>query len=184
MLVAAMNPCPCGYYPDREHCTCTQSEILRYMHRVPGPILDRFDLCVDAPKVPLDLLVESPSWEEERSSDILRRVLRARDRQRERFGDDNALQFNADLSAAQIEEFCPLGSDEKRMIQQAFRQLNLSARAYHRILKVARTIADLDDSDQILSDHLAEAIGYRSVDRGHPGAEGMVPMRRDFHDAI
>ena len=180
MLVAAMNPCPCGYYPDQEHCTCSQPEILRYLHRIPGPILDRFDLCIDAPKVPIDLLMNRKEENIEHSADILRRVLKARERQQERFHDGTSLQFNADMTAADVERFCPLGEKEKRLIQQVFSQMNLSARAYHRVLKTARTIADLDDCDSIHEEHIAEAIGYRCTDRGQPGREGMVSTRRQL----
>ena len=177
MLVAAMNPCPCGYYPDREHCSCSESSILRYMQKVPGPILDRFDLCLDAPRVPVELLMEQPDGGSEKSAAIRERVLQARERQRLRFIKEDSLQFNADMSSADVERYCALGRKEKLLIEDIFQKMNLSARAYHRILKVARTIADLDMMQEIREEHLMEAIGYRSADRGAPGKEGMVSGR-------
>ena len=182
MLVAAMNPCPCGYYPDREHCSCSQSSILRYMQKVPGPILDRFDLCLDAPRVPVELLMDRPDEGSEKSSVIRERVLQAREIQRVRFsGEEESLQFNADMSSADVERYCTLGRKEKLLIEDVFSRMNLSARAYHRLLKVARTIADLDMAQEIREEHLMEAIGYRSADRGAPGKEGMVSGADGVH---
>lgn len=171
MLIAAANPCPCGYYPD-SRCTCTQSEINHYQNRIPGPILDRMDITVDAPRVSVDSLLHKKTGEE--SSRIRERVMRARNLQRERFAGDS-ISFNAEMNAPQTDLYCPLGSKEKQFIKEVFRRMNLSARAFYRILKVARTIADLDGAQDITEDHLAEAVGYRSADRGHPGAEGMLP---------
>lgn len=188
MLIGAMNPCPCGYYPDRKMCTCTQPEIHRYMLRVPGPILDRFDICVDAPKVPVELLMVK-GGHGERSADIRTRVLAAREIQRERFAKLNGqveitgretgvrnrrqILFNADMGPAEVEKFCVLNGREKKFIREIFHSMNLSARAYHKILKVARTIADLEGAPDITEDHLAEAVGYRTNERGGPTAEGM-----------
>lgn len=175
MFVAAMNPCPCGYYPDRSICSCTQTEIHRYMMRVPGPILDRFDICVNAPKVPVEVLM-SGGEREESSAAIRARVLTARKIQKERFDylqEDNSIRFNADMGPAEVERFCVLNEREQIFIREIFDSMNLSARAYHKILKVARTIADLEGSERITEDHLAEAVGYRTADRGHPGVDGM-----------
>lgn len=178
MLIAAMNPCPCGYYPDREHCSCSQVSIVNYMNRVPGPIMDRFDLCLDAPRVPVEMLMNDGSGAAERSALIRERVMCAREIQRERFsGQSEALQFNADMSSSDVERYCPLGRAQKSLMKEAFARMNLSARAYHRILKVARTIADLENSETIREEHLMEAIGYRSSERGMPGNEGMVSAK-------
>ncbi len=162
MLIAAANPCPCGYYPDGK-CTCTQAEIQHYQNRIPGPILDRMDITVDTPKVCIDSLLNKKKAE--KSSDIRRRVMMARERQKKRFFDENIV-FNAEMTVAQTDFHCALGANEKSFMKQIFTQMNLSARAYYRILKVARTIADLDDADRISEEHLAEAVSYRGVECG------------------
>ena len=177
MLVAAMNPCPCGYYPDRDRCNCTSSEILRYMHRIPGPILDRFDLSINVPKIPAHVLMREQERREESSDAIRTRVLEARERQKKRFAQkegQNEAFFNADMSPSDTEQFCHLGWAQQKLMEEAFTKLDLSARAYHRILRTARTIADLEGKEEIREEHLAEAIGYRASLRGLPGAEGMV----------
>ena len=171
MFVAAANPCPCGYYPD-SRCSCTRAEILRYQGRMPGPILDRIDLTVDAPRVPVESLLQRR--EAESSAAIRTRVMAAHERQRKRFQGES-ICFNAEMNAAQTERYCELGRREKLFVKEIFRKMNLSARAYHRILKTARTIADLDGQEKVSEDHLAEAVGYRCADRGQPGKEGMLP---------
>ena len=161
MLVGAMNPCPCGYYPDMERCRCTPSEIRRYLRRVSGPILDRIDICVEAQPVEfVDIAGRSAG---ESSAQIRERVILARLRQEERFA-GTRLRFNADMRAADVERFCRLNEKEKRFMEQMFAAMKLSARGYHRILKVARTIADLEGSAEIGEDHLAEAICYRQME--------------------
>ena len=161
MLVGAMNPCPCGYYPDMERCRCTPSEIRRYLRRVSGPILDRIDICVEAQPVEfVDIAGRSAG---ESSAQIRERVILARLRQEERFA-GTGLRFNADMRAADVEHFCRLNEKEKRFMEQMFAAMKLSARGYHRILKVARTIADLEGSAEIGEDHLAEAICYRQME--------------------
>ena len=170
MLIAAANPCPCGYYPDPK-CNCTQQEILRYQNRMPGPILDRIDLTVDAPRVPVESLLQKKTAES--SARIRERVMAAQERQQVRFREEN-ISFNGEMNTPQAEQYCALGRAEKQFVKEIFQRMNLSARAYHRILKVSRTIADLDASDRITEDHLAEAVGYRCADRGKPGKEGMV----------
>ena len=161
MLVGAMNPCPCGYYPDMERCRCTPSEIRRYLRRVSGPILDRIDICVEAQPVEfMDIAGRSAG---ESSAQIRERVILARLRQEERFA-GTRLRFNADMRAADVERFCRLNEKEKRFMEQMFAAMKLSARGYHRILKVARTIADLEGSAEIGEDHLAEAICYRQME--------------------
>ena len=162
MLIAAMNPCPCGYRGDPARCRCTPREIARYTGKISGPLLDRMDLMVEAAAVPYDDL--NHARPQESSAAIRERVLRAQAVQAERYQNEG-IRFNSQLSAEQITRFCPLGAPEAALLKAAFDQLGLSARAYHRILKVARTIADLAGSPQITARHLAEAIQYRKLDR-------------------
>ena len=158
MLVCAMNPCPCGYYPDRNRCKCTESQIKRYMGKVSGPILDRIDLCVELQPVAISGLHMGSG--EESSEAIRKRVLRARERQAERFQGSHC-RFNADIDVTNIGEFCALGAEEKAFAEKLYDSLQLSARAYHRIIKVARTIADLEGAERIGTEHLMEASFYR-----------------------
>ncbi|MCM1415129.1 MAG: YifB family Mg chelatase-like AAA ATPase [bacterium] len=162
MLVGAMNPCPCGYYPDRKRCRCTPYEVRRYLSRVSGPILDRMDICVEA--LPMRFSEIASSGREETSAAVRRRVMEARQRQTARFA-GTGLHFNADMGAGEVERFCALGEQERAYMERMFSAMQLSARAYHRILKVARTVADLDGSERIGEIHLAEAICYRQSDR-------------------
>ena len=161
MLVGAMNPCPCGYYPDMSRCRCTPHEIRRYLHRVSGPFLDRMDICVQAQPIEFQDIAGSPAAEN--SAQIRKRVMYARQRQTARFV-DTGIRFNSDMKAADVERYCVLGNTEKRFMEKMFTSMQLSARVYHRILKVARTIADLDDSAGIGEEHLAEAICYRQME--------------------
>lgn len=161
MLVCAMNPCPCGYYPDVGRCRCTPYEIKRYLGRVSGPILDRIDLCVEVQPMEFkDITVKSPG---ESSEQIRDRVMQARKVQEIRFA-GTELHFNADMGAGEVERYCTLGEQEQNYMEKVFSAMQLSARAYHRTLKVARTIADLDGQEQIRERHLAEAICYRQAD--------------------
>lgn len=158
MLVCAMNPCPCGYYPDRNRCRCTEPQVRKYMGRVSGPILDRMDLCVELQ--PVDVLSLKNGSPEESSSRIRQRVQRARKLQEQRYT-DTMYRFNADIDVSDIERFCPLGEEEQACMEQLYYSMQLSARAYHRIMKVARTIADLEAADRISTEHLLEAAFYR-----------------------
>ena len=161
MLVAAMNPCPCGFYPNRERCRCTESEIRKYRSRISGPIYDRIDICVEAKAVELIRLQEA---EEGKSSKELKaQVMKARKVQEERYR-NSPYFFNADLENKDIGKYCALGENEKKFMEQVFHSLNLSARAYHRTLKVARTIADLANSEEITKEHLTEAVCYRGFE--------------------
>ena len=158
MLVCAMNPCPCGYYPDKNRCHCTETQVRRYMGKVSGPILDRIDLCVEL--APVDFFCLKEKTGNESSADIRKRVSRARQRQKERFAGTN-YRFNGDIEASVIEKYCHLGAEEQHCMEQLYHSLQLSARAYHRILRVARTIADLEEAEQIKTEHLMEASFYR-----------------------
>lgn len=163
MLVAAMNPCPCGYMSDDTHtCTCTPLAVQRYRGRISGPLLDRIDLHVDVPAVPYEDLKQTKSDVD--SATMRKRIGRARDVQRARYTDHH-FSLNAELSGSFLEEYCPLGEAEHGFLRQAVESLGLSARAYTRILRIARTIADLSGDEAIGIDHLAEAINYRTMDR-------------------
>lgn len=161
MLVGAMNPCPCGFYPDRGRCRCTPYEVRRYLGRISGPILDRMDICVEAAPMAFQDIAGHAAGES--SGDIRKRVMRARERQKERFA-GTGIQFNADMGAGEVERYCSLRAGEARYMEKMFAAMQLSARAYHRILKVARTIADLEGSREIEEIHLSEAVCYRRMD--------------------
>ena len=161
MLVAAMNPCPCGYFPDRDKCTCSEVEVKKYLSRISGPILDRIDVMTEAPRV--DIRQLSADMRNESSAKIKARVMEARERQKSRYK-GTRYRFNAELGAGDIKEYCRLGDKEQEMMEEAFTRMNLSARAYHKIIKVARTIADLDQKQNISTEHLGEAICYRMND--------------------
>ena len=159
-----MNPCPCGWFGDNQHeCTCNMSTVGRYQKRLSGPLLDRIDIHVEVPRVDYDKLSDLRRGEP--SKVIRARVESARERQRRRFGavDDNAkhLLTNADMGPGEIREFCPVDDAGHSLLRAAMRQLNMSARAYHRTLKLARTIADLAGAERIETAHLAEAVQYR-----------------------
>ena len=160
MLVGAMNPCPCGHYPDPARCRCTPYEVKRYLGRISGPLLDRMDICVEAQPVEFQDIAEHRA--QESSAQIRERVMAARERQRARY-EDCTFRFNGDMSAGEVDRFCLLGEREKRFMEKVYGRMRLSARGYHRILRVARTIADLADSEQIKEIHLAEAACYRQA---------------------
>lgn len=162
MLLASMNPCPCGFYGSGDRCNCTQNEISKYLGKISGPLLDRIDIQVESSFVNYnDLGGDRPK---ETSKQIKERVVNAKQIQKERYQNKN-IRCNSELSANLIDKYCVLGVDERDILKQAFNSLNLSARAYHKILKVARTIADLQAKENIDVMHLAEAISYRSLDR-------------------
>lgn len=169
MLVAAMNPCPCGYFGySQKTCTCSSQQVLKYRSRISGPIIDRIDIHLDVPAVSYDDLVEMGKSSSGESSEFIReRVIRAREIQLRRL-EGTGIFCNAALKASQIETFCSLTRASKQLIKEAIKNLGLSARAYHRILKVARTIADLEGKRDIHDHHLLEAIQYRSMDRKNP----------------
>ncbi len=164
MLVAAMNPCPCGYATDpRNDCTCTAPMIQKYMSRISGPLLDRIDIHIEVPAVPFTLLAEKAPGEP--SHVIRERVQRTRDRQLMRFKDEAGLFANSQMESNHLRKYCTLDTTAADLLKKAMERLGLSARAYDRILKVSRTIADLEDASEITSEHIAEAIQYRSLDR-------------------
>lgn len=158
MLIGAMNPCPCGYFPDRNKCRCTPFEIHNYLSHISGPILDRIDLCVRTPKVEIGRLQNREKGMT--SAQIRERVMAGRFLQKKRY-EGTGIRFNADLGAGDMEEYCKLEKAEKELLQKLAKTMDLSARAYHKILKVARTIADLEGSDNIKKEHLSEAVCYR-----------------------
>ncbi len=162
MLTAAMNPCPCGYLGNSEKCHCSANEIMKYHRKISGPLLDRIDLMVEMPPVAYDDLDNTTPAES--SASIKERVLKAHKMQLERFRNEG-IYFNAQMDAAQIEKYCQLLSKDKEVLRSAFERMELSARAYHKILKLARTAADLAGEDQISLKHLLEVLQYRSLDR-------------------
>jgi magnesium chelatase family protein len=164
MLVAAMNPCPCGFHGDpKRQCRCTPQQVEKYRERISGPLLDRIDLHVEAPAVAFDELRSTERAEP--SAAIRERVVRVREKQRVRFGAGSKVRINCRMSSQQVRKFCALTTDAENLLRMAMENLNLSARAHDRILKTARTIADLADSEDIAPDHIAEAIQYRTLDR-------------------
>ncbi|HTM16163.1 MAG TPA: YifB family Mg chelatase-like AAA ATPase [Terracidiphilus sp.] len=167
MLAAAMNPCPCGYFNDKSReCMCTPPMIQRYVAKISGPLLDRIDIHIEVPAVQYKELRGGAAAEG--SAEIRSRVLSARDRQRHRFKKSGDRIFsNAQMSTRQIRTHCELGADSERLLERAMQQQGLTARAHDRILKVARTIADLDGADHLSVPHLAEAIQYRTLDRSY-----------------
>ncbi len=164
MLAAAMNPCPCGFYTDpSKECTCTSVQIQKYMAKISGPLLDRIDIHIEVPAVKYKELASKNSGE--KSEVIRERVISAREIQQRRFAGIKHIFSNADMGSKEIKEFCQIDSAGEELLKMAMTKLGLSARAYDRILKVSRTIADLDTSERILPQHLSEAIQYRSLDR-------------------
>ncbi len=159
MLVGAMNPCPCGFYGDPfKQCTCSPSVVSRYQHRISGPFLDRVDIFVEVPHIDYEKLADDRLGE--KSADVQTRVVAARAVQRERLA-GTRLNCNAEISASEVRQFCQVESAAQSLLKAAMKQLYLSARAFHRVLKLARTIADLDGADIIRTHHVAEAIQYR-----------------------
>ena len=162
--MAAMNPCPCGYFGDPYHqCTCTLTQVKKYRAKISGPLLDRIDMHIEVPSVPYKKLAGEPTGES--SEKIRARVVEARLIQQQRFKDIKGVYANAHMNTKLIRKFCKLDSDGEEIIKLAMTKLGLSARAYDRILKLSRTIADLEHSDEIKPHHVAEAVQYRSLDR-------------------
>ena len=164
MLISSMNPCPCGYYnhPEKD-CMCPPGMVQKYLNKISGPLLDRIDLHVEV--TPVSFTELSSKEKGESSNDIRKRVIESRDIQEKRYIEDEMVHSNAQMSSKQLQKFCNLDKESREMLKMAMEKLNLSARAYDRILKVSRTIADLSNSENIVSQHIAEAIQYRSLDR-------------------
>lgn len=164
ILCAAMNPCPCGYYPDMNRCRCTAGEVSRYLGKISQPILDRIDLCVEVPSVTFSQLRGGRTGE---SSEKMRgRVEAAREIQSGRY-EKEPICFNGELSGRQIETYCRMDDEGEELLRMAFGKVRLSARALHRILKVSRTIADMDGSEIIRSRHVGEALSYRAFEKNY-----------------
>lgn len=174
LLISASNPCPCGYYGDKKRvCKCLPGQIARYQKRVSGPILDRIDIHVDVPSVDTQKLIDKDTASRETSKEIQKRVQKARDIQTERFKKQNktkrkkTINSNAEMSTKDVKAYCPLSHKGRTMIQSAVSSMNLSARSYFKVIKVACTIADLEDSESISTNHLAEALQYRPKDENN-----------------
>jgi magnesium chelatase family protein len=164
MLIAAMNPCPCGYYnhPEKE-CVCGPGIVQRYLNKISGPLLDRIDLHVEVTPVSFDELTNDVPTEGSR--EIRKRVEFTRKLQQQRFGNKNGIHCNAQMSQNDIKNYCKINAESNEMLKKAMDRMGLSARAYDRILKVARTIADIDQSEKIRPQDIAEAIQFRSLDK-------------------
>jgi magnesium chelatase family protein len=173
MLAAAVNPCKCGYYPDRNRCRCSEHEIKRYLGKISRPLWDRFDICIQVSSVGLREMEEHASngenqqktaeYNEYSSHTMKKKVDVARQRQLERFCEEK-IQFNSEMSSRDIRRFCELGKEEKSLMDKVFSKFQMTSRGYHKILKTARTIADLEEEDRISVKHLSEAVSYRTYD--------------------
>ena len=163
MMVASMNPCPCGFLGDPTHdCICSQSQIDKYLGKISGPLLNRIDIQIEVPPVKYDELKDNRT--EESSDDIKKRIVKARNIQLNRYK-DMGIFTNSELSTKGISKYCKVNKESELLLKNAFEVLGLSVRAYNKIFKVARTIADLENYDNIETKHIAEAIRYRNLDR-------------------
>lgn len=172
MFVASMNPCPCGFYGSKEkECVCSPKQIRNYINKISGPLLDRIDIQIEVEGVKYNKLNNNNTPES--SIDIQKRVNNARKIQLERYKNYNIFS-NSELTPVLMEKYCKLDDKSNKLLEKAFERLNLSARAYNRILKVARTIADLDGTSNIESKHIAEAIQYRNLDRKYWGNKEVI----------
>lgn len=178
MIAAAMNPCKCGFFPDLGKCRCTPTQIRRYLNRVSGPFLDRIDIGVEVPRQDLGMMAAEksidegsfPQTEQRNSSAVMRaRVMEARARQEKRFADE-FISYNSQMTRRQIEEYCRLSGEDAVFLEKVERQQGISARGHGKILKVARTLADLDGQAEIGRTQLAEAIGFRSFEKKYWGS--------------
>ncbi|HXG85689.1 MAG TPA: ATP-binding protein [Pyrinomonadaceae bacterium] len=165
-LVASMNPCPCGYYGSKRECQCSPPQIQRYVGKISGPLLDRIDIHIDVPAVDFKELRGKGTASGDSSETIRRRVINARDVQLQRLSGEKVFS-NSAMSPTQIRKFCALDSESENLLERAMLKQGLSARAHDRILKVSRTIADLDGNENIEPKHISEAISYRSLDRNY-----------------
>lgn len=164
MMVCAMNPCNCGFYPDRSRCNCSRAMLEHHVKKISRPLLDRIDICVEAKQLEYKDLINAGK-KEESSACIRERVVRAQNRQHKRF-QGTGICFNSRIPSSEIEQYCSLNGEQKKYMEKMYEKLGLTARSYHKILKVARTIADLDDQEDIAMKHLNEAVCYRGIDQG------------------
>ena len=162
MLVAAMNPCKCGYYPDMQRCRCTSASIEHYINRISQPLLDRIDICIEAAQIKFEELTKNPK--EETSEQIRERVVATQEREHFRYRQED-FQYNSQIPASKIAEYCRLSEKQEKYMKQLYQKMNLTARSYYKLLKVARTLADMDASENIENRHLSEAVCYRSIDK-------------------
>ncbi len=162
MLAAAMNPCPCGFFPDRSRCRCSQADIRAYLSRLSRPLMERFDICAEAAPITFEEL-KGEEKDNESSETIRGRVEQAREIQKKRFA-GSKIRFNSRMGQKEVAQFCRLGRSEEKFAQRVYEARQISARGYHKVLKVARTIADLAGEEQIEREHLAEAFGYRTLE--------------------
>ena len=163
MLIGAMNPCPCGYYghPTRK-CICSHKQVVNYLNKISGPLLDRFDIHIEA--APVEFADLSAAQKEEPSADIRARVQKARDIQTKRY-EGTGITCNARITPDKLHEFCPMTESARNKLGEVFDKLGLSGRAYDKLMKVSRTVADMDNSDIIAEDHILQSVQYRSLDR-------------------
>lgn len=166
LLLAAMNPCNCGYYPDMQKCRCSQGSLRRYFDKISRPLVDRIDICVEAPSIRFSEL--TGGQENESSASIRKRVTECHEIQCERYRKET-FSHNSQIPAVKLEEYCPLGKRETAYMEEVFQKKELTARTYHKILRVARTIADLEEGGDITKRHLEEAVCYRSLDKRYWG---------------
>ena len=162
LLAAAMNPCPCGYYPDRNRCSCTRHQVEAYLGKISGPLLDRFDICTEMREVPGEKIRKGRSGKT--SEEIRREVQRVHEIQKERYK-GTKIRFNSRLSGKETEKYCVMDRPADRLLTKVYTKLGLSVRGYYKILKTSRTIADLDNSDKIRENHVSEAVCYRAIDK-------------------
>jgi magnesium chelatase family protein len=170
MFVGATNPCKCGYYPDISRCGCSEGEVRRYLGKISRPILDRIDMMMETFEVSYsDIYSEK---EEETSEEIRKRVERVHNIQKERY-QGTGIHFNSELTGKEIQLYCNLKEREKKMLEEIYRKMELSVRSYFKVLKVARTIADMEEKEEINEEHIAEAVYYRSVDKKYWGGRSL-----------
>lgn len=162
MLVAAMNPCPCGYYPDMNRCTCTAGQVSHYLGKISRPLLDRIDICTDIPAVTFSQMTKQEKGEG--SFEMKARVEKAQDIQKERYKKEG-IRFNGELTGKQIKKYCSCTKEGERLLGMAFEKMKFSARSYHKVLRTARTIADLEGKEKIDSSHIGEALSCRAFDK-------------------
>lgn len=162
MLVAAMNPCPCGYYPDMNRCTCTAGQVSHYLGKISRPLLDRIDICTDIPAVTFSQMTDQEKGES--SFEMKVRVEKAQDIQKERYKKEG-IRFNGEMTGKQIKKYCICTREGERLLGMAFEKMKFSARSYHKVLRTARTIADLQGKEIIDSSHIGEALSCRAFDK-------------------